>query len=637
MLPPAMTKPLPLRILLVAALAILGTSDLHAKAPSRAAGPIPITARDASWGSVSAPVTLVTFTDLQCPFCKRLHGTIEELKKDYGPNQLRVVTKHFPLAFHKKARPAAEAADAVWQLHGARGYDKFVAEAFEALRSHQGGDVTDVLRSVGLNEARVQQAIRSGKPAKKVDADIELGEAIGVRGTPASFINGVFLSGAQPKTKLAEEIDRQLAAAEQLRRQGVPRPQVSLALTKKNFVAPSKRTKPTPANKPAVDDTTVWKVPVGSSPVLGPDTALVTLVVFSEFQCPFCERLRPTLMALRRNYKNQLRIVFKHHPLPFHKRAKAAANFALEAYARGGNDKFWAAHNTLFSNQRALEDFDLERYARDIGLSPTATMAAVRNDKHAKVIEADMALASDVDVRGTPHSFINGRRLSGAQPITKFETIIDEELAKAKKLVRGGIPAAKIYAHIIKNGKTADPPDKKTIPGPSPQTPTRGGKRAKVTLTMFTDFQCPFCGRVVDTIEKIEKEYKGSVRIAFRHKPLPFHSQAMLAHEAAAEAFRQGGNPKFWAMYDLIFADQKNLDRQTLEAHARSLGLNMGAFRSALDSGRHKKAIDEDIEISEGVDIHGTPGFVINGYFLSGAQPFVEFKKVIDRALAEAK
>ncbi|HHH28687.1 MAG TPA: hypothetical protein ENK57_10140, partial [Polyangiaceae bacterium] len=294
-------------------------------------------------------------------------------------------------------------------------------------------------------------------------------------------------------------------------------------------------------------------------------------------------------------------------------------------------------HDKLFSNHRALEDFDLERYARELGMSPSATMEAVRKEKHADVIDVDMNLAEQVEVRGTPHSFINGRRLSGSQPITKFEAIIDEEIGKAKALVRAGIPATGLYAHLIKNGKTAGPPDKKTIPGPSAHTPTRGGKTAKVTLTMFTDFQCPFCGRAVDTIKQVEKTYGKKVRIAFRHKPLSFHKQAMGAHEAAAEAFRQGGNDKFWGMYELLFADQKSLDRQTLEAHARTLGLDMRAFRRALDSGRHKKAIEKDIDISDDVDISGTPAFVINGYVISGAQPFSKFRRVIDRALGEAR
>ena len=88
-------------------------------------------------------------------------------------------------------------------------------------------------------------------------------------------------------------------------------------------------------------------------------------------------------------------------------------------------------------------------------------------------------------------------------------------------------------------------------------------------------------------------------------------------------------------MYELLFSDQKNLDRVTLEGHARAIGLNMRAFDRALDSGLHKKAIEKDIDISEDAGIRGTPGFVINGYFVSGAQPLDKFKKVIDRALKE--
>jgi protein-disulfide isomerase len=633
----AMRKPLPLAFLVITLLAVVGLSDVHAKPTAGALrGPIPVTAADGSWGSANAPVTIVSFTDLQCPFCARLHKTIHELQKDYGPSKLRVVYKSFPLAFHKEARPAAEAAIAVRSLHGPKAYWRFVDEAFDKLPGSRGGDTTSVLGAIGVKSRAIQRALSRGKVADQVDADIALGKQIGVRGTPATFVNGVMLSGAQPKTKFADLIDEQLAAAKAMRARGVPATRVSVELTKKNFVTPDKKKKK-PASTAKPVDNSVWKVPVGNAPTLGPKDALVTLVVFSEFQCPFCSRVRPTLMALRKKYGRDLRIAFKHNPLPFHKRAPAASTLALEAYARKGNKGFWAAHDKLFANQRALEDFDLEQYAKQLGLNPTLTMAAIRNGKHDKTIDRDQALAQDVEAGGTPHSFINGRRLSGSQPITKFEALIDEELAKARALVRAGTPRASVYAKIIKNGKTAGPPEKKTIPRASKHSPIKGNARAKVTLTMFTDYQCPFCGRAMRSIEQIEKAYPGKVKFVFRHKPLPFHKDAMLAHEAAAEAYRQKGAAGFWKMTELLFDDQKNLRRADLEAHATSLGLNMRAFGQALDSGRHKKSIERDIKISEDAGIRGTPGFVINGYFVSGAQPFAKFKRVIDRALAEAK
>jgi protein-disulfide isomerase len=122
------------------------------------------------------------------------------------------------------------------------------------------------------------------------------------------------------------------------------------------------------------------------------------------------------------------------------------------------------------------------------------------------------------------------------------------------------------------------------------------------------------------------------VRIEFRHYPLPFHQQAPLAHEASAEAHAQG---KFWEYHDLLFANQRALARENLEQYAQQVGLNMARFRAALDNHTHAAAIEADKNaITRAGARIGTPTFFINGKMLSGAQPFEQFKAVIDAALA---
>src|SRR3954463_5160792 len=113
----------------------------------------------------------------------------------------------------------------------------------------------------------------------------------------------------------------------------------------------------------------------------------------------------------------------------------------------------------------------------------------------------------------------------------------------------------------------------------------RGPATAPITIVAFSDFQCPFCGRAVPTIEKVMKEYPGKVRFFFRHFPLPFHQDAPLASEAALAAEAQG---KFWEMHDKLFADQKAIKRPDLERHAKELGLDMGKFTQALDTHAYK-------------------------------------------------
>ena len=163
--------------------------------------------------------------------------------------------------------------------------------------------------------------------------------------------------------------------------------------------------------------------------------------------------------------------------------------------------------------------------------------------------------------------------------------------------------------------------------------PTKGGENAKVTIIEFSDFQCPFCNRVSPTLALIEKEYGDQVQIAFKHMPLSFHAQAPQAHVASEAAHRQG---KFWEMHDKIFSNQRDLSIPTLEGHARSIGLDMDRYAKDIADGSIKKKIDADLKEASGLNVSGTPAFFINGKFLSGAQPFANFKRLIDAALEKA-
>lgn len=614
---PAMRRLWPLVVLLS-----LFLLDVAALAAGPDPGPLPVTKADASWGDDGAPVTIIGFSDLQCPFCDRVLDTLDELRQDYGPKKIRIVHKDFPLAFHKQAHDAAQVGSAIQTLEGDDAFFDYQAKILEALKNQV--DPLDLAHDLGLDDAKIELLVKSGKPKKKVDADITLGKAAGVQGTPAFFVNGVFMSGAQPKDKFAAVIDEQLAAAAALRKKGVAANELSLALTKENFAAE--------AGKPGA---TVWKVPVGKSPRLGPDTALVTWVVFSEYQCPYCAKLMPTVTALRAKYGNQLRVVFKHNPLPFHDRADEAAELAAEAFAQKGDAGFWRATDKLFASASSLADDDLKRIAGEVSLDPTATMAAIQDRKHKETIEADQLLARDLQARGTPASFINGRLINGAGDAAKFEEYINKEIAKAKKLIAKGIPRGRLYDHIMKTAKGPPPPPKKTIPAIDDKTPVKGKKTAKVTVQVFVDFESGFWLSSVPIMNRLEKEYAGKLRFAFRHRPLPFHTNALLAHEAAAEAFAQKGNVAFWKMYDHIAADPHALDRTTLLAHAKKIGLDTQAIEAAWHDRRHAARIDADIELAKDRGISSVPAFLINGYYQSGAKSYLELKKIVELALDE--
>ena len=164
-------------------------------------------------------------------------------------------------------------------------------------------------------------------------------------------------------------------------------------------------------------------------------------------------------------------------------------------------------------------------------------------------------------------------------------------------------------------------------------SPERGVESAQVSIVEFSDFQCPFCSRVTPTLQKIEKEYGDQVRIVFKHLPLSIHPKAPAAHAAAEAAHRQG---KFWEMHDRIFANQRALEADVFEGYAEAIGLDMDRYRADIASADVKKRIDADMSEAARLGVTGTPGFFLNGRFLSGAQPFESFQKVIEEELGKS-
>jgi len=127
-----------------------------------------------------------------------------------------------------------------------------------------------------------------------------------------------------------------------------------------------------PPQRPQEDPRAVYRIPVDDSPMKGPADALVTIVESSDFECPFCKRVGPTMKQIEQAYPGKVRFVFKHNPLPFHPKAMPAAIATEEARAQGGSAKFWEMHDRLFESAPALDRPALERAAQSAGLDMTA-------------------------------------------------------------------------------------------------------------------------------------------------------------------------------------------------------------------------------------------------------------------------
>jgi protein-disulfide isomerase len=618
--------------------------EVTAVPASHGTAKIPVTDKDPIWGNPDALVTIVQFSDFQCPFCSRVEATMDKIKETYGPSNVRVVWKNQPLSFHPNAKPAAEAAQAVFSVGGSEAFWKFHKTAFANQQQLSPESYRKWAAAAGVDAAKFEAALKSPDVKAKVEADAALGAQVGANGTPAFRINGVTLSGAQPFEQFKQVIDDQLAEAKKLVAAGTPRSEVYPTAVNKNAQAApgDQQQKPQQPQKPPEDDTSIWKVPVAKDdPVKGPKDALVTIVIFSDFQCPYCKRVEDTLKQVAQTYPNDVRFVWKDNTLPFHKRARPAATLARAAYIAKGDAGFWQAHDALFESQPALEDSDLEGIAKKLGLNWAQIKKAIEADKYSPKFEDSAGVAAAYQANGTPHFFVNGRRIKGAQPFEGFKTVVDEQLARAKAAVAAGTPKAQIYEAMIKDGKeppAAPEPETKVVPAPTADNPFKGGAAAKLVIQQFSDFQCPFCSRVEPTVKQIEAAYGDRVKIVWRNLPLPMHSDAHLAAEAAVEAFVQKGNVGFWRFHEKLFEAQGTPDGQKragLEKIAQEIGLDMEKFKAALDSGKHKARVDADAEIAQKAGINGTPAFVVGKYFVSGAMPFTEFKKIIDRALKE--
>jgi protein-disulfide isomerase len=379
-----------------------------------------------------------------------------------------------------------------------------------------------------------------------------------------------------------------------------------------------------------------YRVPVGAAAVRGDKAAKVTIIEYSDYQCPFCSRVEETLARIQKEYSGKVRLVWKDAPLPFHDKAKPAAEAARAAGEQG---KFWEMHDKLFANQQALDRAALERYAQELGLNLPKFRAALDSHNFEKAIEGDLAEAQNFGARGTPSFFINGRPLRGAQPFEQFKKMIDEELATAsgsyEEIVKTGLAKAEEPKPQAPAGPQPGEPDPSTIYKAEIGTsPVRGPKDAKVTIVLWSDFQCPFCSRVEGVLDEVRKAYGDKVRIVWKNLPLPFHPNAMPAAEAAIAAGDQG---KFWEMHDLLFKNQQALDRAHVDGYAKQLGLDAKKFAAALDAHRFEKEIEADAQAGAKIGARGTPTMFINGKVFVGAQPLDAFKAKIDEALKTAK
>jgi protein-disulfide isomerase len=168
----------------------------------------------------------------------------------------------------------------------------------------------------------------------------------------------------------------------------------------------------------------------GNSPVKGDKNAPVTIIEFSDFQCPYCARFYlQTLPLIERDYINtgKVKLVYKHFPLRFHQYAEKAAEASECANEQG---KFWEYHDIIFKNQRDLSIGNLKKWAKELALDTKKFNSCLDSGKYKSKVNTNIQEGSNAGVSGTPAFFVNGKKLVGAQPFDAFKQIIEDELFK---------------------------------------------------------------------------------------------------------------------------------------------------------------------------------------------------------------
>jgi len=339
----------------------------------------------------------------------------------------------------------------------------------------------------------------------------------------------------------------------------------------------------------------------GENAALPPAPKPVEIVVFSDFQCPFCGLFAQPLRELQTTGVDGVgvKVTFKHVPLPIHSKAQLAHQAALAAAEQG---KFWEMHDLLFANQQRAQRDDLVGYAQRLGLDVERFQRDMDSERIKHIIEADKLDAQQLRISGTPTFYVNGRGFSGHTPLDELKRIV-----------------------LAEDGRT------RTFDDVSDTSMSLGPAAAPVTLELFADLQSPVTGRAVDALKNVMNRHPLAVRIQFRNFPLAFHPQAALAHEAAVLAARSG---RFWEFAGYLIDHPSSLTEHDLIALAGRIGLDEASFAQTLHEHRYADRVDADLQSGLKRGIRGSPAILVNGRRIDGVPSLQTLTEYVDAALA---
>ena len=399
-------------------------------------------------GPADAPVTIVYWSDYACGYCYRVQSTLDTLNRMY-PGQLRWVHRILPL--DEDETVSAEAALAA----AAQGQFRPMNDRLYALAGHVDRAAVELLaRELGLDMVRFRADLDTRVYRAQITSDTADARALGVSGTPTFFVNGRPVHGAQGLKVFVDVVDEELARA---------------GSTKGGYdqlVATGKLQADAPPDTEhagfELDPNATYRVGLGlPGHQLGPDAAPVTIVVWSDFQCPFCQRSVPVVAKLRAQYGDDVRVVFRHLAMQMHRNAGIAAEAAIAAGEQG---KFWAYHDQLWDHFGSLTRADLDSFAAAAGLDLAVFKIALDSHRYRDLVVQEGATALALGVDGTPTMFINGQPVVGSRDFDGMDKIVGAHLLRAKQAIAAGIAAGDLYALMMSDALGTERADPSRVP-----------------------------------------------------------------------------------------------------------------------------------------------------------------------------
>jgi len=402
-----------------------------------------------------------------------------------------------------------------------------------------------------------------------------------------------------------------------------------------------------------LDQTKAYKTNMTGAPVLGNPDAKVKIVLWSDFQCPYCKNMAKILEDLVKTDTKKYALISK--DMVVHPTAMLEHEAALAANAQG---KYWEFHDLLFENQQELQQISqnqddtaykakLAELAQKAGLDATKFKTELDGHNYLPQVQKEIEEARAIPVNSTPTVLIN-EYFYGYDPQEIKAKV--QELGEGKGEAVSGLEGKikSIEKHLENLGKVIE--RKKAAAegeqrGPKSGTeykfdmskgPVMGEREAKVKIAVFSDYMCPYCERMSGILEGFQAEHPKDVAIF--EKNFVVHPPAGIEHEAALSAAAQG---KFKAMHDLLFKNQQEMQqlgqqgedklKEKILALGKEAGLNVSQLKADLDSGKYRDTIAGDMKEGKDAGITGTPSVFVNGYFY-GYNP-EDIKKQIDEAL----